>query len=151
MTHQRLNLAGNRILSFRLQLILTSFLILTTAGLNAGDPIVHIGQSQKFKGLVNLVTFQIKPAQNDPFWANDGKYEAYVLVTTGLQTFQGIEPALGGKKHTVSLQMIQLVPEETDTFSRKLGQAIELEAIPEWASTRYHQTPVVLFVKAPKE
>jgi hypothetical protein len=151
MTLQRLNLAGNRNLSFRLQLILASFLILTAGGLNTGDTIVHIGQSQKFKGLVNLVTFQIEPAQNDPFWAKDGKYETYVLVTTGLQTFQGIEPALGDKKHTVSLQMIQLVPEEADTFSRKLGQAIELEAIPEGASTRYHQTPVVLFVKTPKE
>jgi hypothetical protein len=151
MTLQRLNLAGNRNLSFRLQLILASFLILTAGGLNAGDPIVHIGQSQKFKGLLNLVTFQIEPTQNDPAWAKDGKYEAYVLVTTGLQTFQGIDSALGGKKHTLSLQMIQLVPEETDTFSRKLGQAIELEAIPEWASTRYHQTPVVLFVKTPKE
>ena len=123
----------------------------TAVPLSADEPIIHIGHSHKFKGVVNVVTFRIQPAQNDPVWAKDGKYEAYVLVTTGLQTFQGIDSALGDKRHTVSLQMIQLVPEEADNFSRKLGQAIELEAIPEWASTRYHQTPVVLFVKTPKE
>jgi hypothetical protein len=134
-----------------LQGILVICLILTAGALNAEDTIVHIGQSQKFKGSVNLVTFQIESAQNNPVWAKDGKYEAYVLVTTGLQTFQGIDSALGDKRHTVSLQMIQLVPEEVHFFRRKIGQVIELEAIPEWASTRYHQTPVVLFVKTPKE
>ena len=134
-----------------LQGILVTCLILTAGALNAEDTIIHIGHSHKFKGVVNVVTFRIEPAQNEPVWARDGRYEAYVLVTTGLQTFQGIEPALGGKKHAVSLQMIQLVTENTDTFSRKMGQLIELESTPEWASTRYHQTPVVLFVKTPKE
>ena len=129
-----------------------AFLFFWTATLlSADEAIIHIGQSHKFKGVVNVVTFRIEPTQNDPVWAKDGKYEAYVLVTTGLQTFQGIESALGDKKRTVSLQMIQLVAENTDTFSRKMGQVIELESTPEWASTRYHQTPVVLFVKTPKE
>ena len=123
----------------------------TAVPLSADEPIIRIGQFHKLKGVINVVTFQIEPTQNNPVWAKDGKYEAYVLVTTGLQTFQGIDSALGDKRHTVSLQMIQLVPEEVHFFRRKIGQVIELEAIPEWASTRYHQTPVVLFVKTPKE
>ena len=121
----------------------------TAVPLSADEPIIRIGQVHKLKGVINVVTFQIEPSQNDPVWAKDGKHEAYVLVTNGLQTFQGIDSALGDKRHTASIQMIQLVPEEVHSFRRKIGQVIELEAIPEWASTRYHQTPVVLFVKTP--
>ena len=78
-----------------LQRIFALLFFWTAAPLSADEAIICVGQSHKFKGVVNVATFQIEPTQNNPSWAKDGKHEAYVLVTTGLQTFQGIDSALG--------------------------------------------------------
>jgi len=112
----------------------------------ATEETIPTGQPNKFHGVLNAVTFQIDPAQNDPVWAKDGKYEAYVLVSSGLQTFKGLDPASGNKDQTVSLQMIQLITKSPEKLKAKVGQVIELEATPEWASSRYHRTPV-LFIE----
>lgn len=116
--------------------------------IQANEETIPTGQPHKFHGVLNAVTFQIDPAQNDPVWAKDGKDEAYVLVTSGLRTFKGLDPASGNKAQTVSLQMIQLMTKSPDKLKAKVGQVIELEATSERASSSYHQTPVV-FLPSP--
>ena len=46
------------------------------------------------------------------------------------------------------LSTIRVITKKPEKLKAKVGQVIELEATPEWASSRYHRTPVV-FLPSP--
>ena len=71
-----------------------------------------------------------------------------MLVLEGLKTFQGAEPENPKVTNVVTLQMVHVIPADGAQLKARLGKVIELEGTPEWGSTRYHRTPVLLIEKA---
>ena len=123
-----------------------SYLLLGSSPLLASDPIA-IDQPTKLRGVLNTVTFPIPKELNDINWAPEGKTTAYVLVLEGLQTFRGADPDNAKVTNVVTLQMIHVIPADETRLKARLGKVIELEGTPEWGSTRYHRTPVLLVEK----
>ena len=116
---------------------------------SASDPIA-IDQPTKLRGVVNVVTFPIPKELNDIHWAPEDKTTAYVLVLEGLQTFRGADPANAKVTNVVTLQMVHVIPADEAHLKSRLGKVIDLEGTPEWGSTRYHRTPVLLIEKPAK-
>jgi len=123
-----------------------SYLLLGASPLLASDPIA-INQPTKLRGVLNAVTFPIPKELNDINWAPDGKTTAYVLVLEGLQTFRGADPENAKVTNVVTLQMVHVIPADEARLKARLGKVVELEGTPEWGSTRYHRTPVLLVEK----
>jgi len=123
-----------------------SYLLLGASPLLASDPIA-INQPTKLRGVLNAVTFPIPKELNDINWAPDGKPTAYVLVLEGLQTFRGADPENAKVTNVVTLQMVHVIPADEARLKARLGKVVELEGTPEWGSTRYHRTPVLLVEK----
>jgi len=131
---------------FHYLLTAISHLLLGASPLLASDPIA-INQPTKLRGVLNTATFPIPKELNDINWAPEGKTTAYVLVLEGLQTFRGADPANAKVTNVVTLQMVHVIPADETRLKARLGKVIELEGTPEWSSTRYHRTPVLLVEK----
>ena len=121
-------------------------LLLSASPLLASEPIA-IDQPTKLRGVLNSVTFPIPKELNYTNWAPEGKSTAYVLVLEGLQTFRGADPENPKVTNVVALQMVHVIPADEARLKARLGKVIELEGTPEWGSTRYHRTPVLLIEK----
>ena len=126
-----------------------SYLLLGASPLLASEP-VAINQPTKLRGVLNTVTFPIPKELNDINWAPEGKTTAYVLVLEGLQTFRGADPENAKVTNVVTLQMVHVIPADETRLKARLGKVIDLEGTPEWGSTRYHRTPVLLTEKGLK-
>jgi hypothetical protein len=125
------------------------YILITASVVLASDPIA-INQPTKLRGVLNTVTFPIPKELNDNNWAPEGKTTAYVLVLEGLQTFRGPDPENAKVTNVVTLQMVHVIPADEAHLKSRLGKVIELEGTPEWGSTRYHRTPVLLIEKPAK-
>ena len=122
------------------------YILASVFSCSASEPIA-IDQPTKLRGVLNTVTFPIPKELNDIKWAPEGKTTAYVLVLEGLQTFRGAYPANAKVTNVVTLQMVHVIPADEARLKARLGEVIELEGTPEWGSTRYHRTPVLLLEK----
>ena len=123
------------------------YILASVSSCSASEPIA-IDQPTKLRGVLNTVTFPIPKELNDINWAPEGKTTAYVLVLEGLQTFRGADPENAKVTNVVTLQMVHVIPADEARLKARLGKVIELEGTPEWGSTRYHRTPVLLIEKA---
>ena len=122
------------------------YILALVSSCSASDPIA-IDQPTKLRGVLNVVTFPIPKELNDINWAPEGKSTAYVLVLEGLQNFRGADPENPKVTNVVALQMVHVIPADEARLKARLGKVIELEGTPEWGSTRYHRTPVLLIEK----